>query len=66
MAVGQNWVPEMGPWYMEPRTKTCGPVPGGGLILTHTQMITDVTVWACFPPAIPLVQCSQVSPSVVW
>ena len=25
----------MKPWEMEPRTKTCGPIPGG-FILTHT------------------------------
>ena len=32
------------PWYMEPRTKTCGPIPGA-LILKHTHILHVAFVW---------------------
>ena len=34
---GSNSLPNVEQWDMEPRTKTCGPYPGG-LMLTHTQL----------------------------
>ena len=55
LAVGQNWVPKMEAWQMEPRTKTCGPIPG--LILTHTHFVLQL-----FQPWYPLVRSVSLYP----